>query len=72
MMDVTHEKKGNDTWKLPQFSMGELITDPETYLAAGDFAKIVSSGMAKVDYSQDEDAPASSGSTSYSEEDEDF
>ncbi len=72
VMDVTHEQKGNDTWKLPQFSMGELITDPETYLAAGDFAKIVSSGMAKVDYSQDEDAPASSGSTSYSEEDEDF
>lgn len=72
VMSVTHESKGEDTWKLPKFAVGEQIQDPAIYLAAKQFADIVGKGGAKVDYSESEDGGARAKSAAASEDDADF
>lgn len=70
LMNVTHEQKDGDTWKLPKFSIGDQITDAATYNAAKEFAEIVSKGGAKVDHAASDEGGAAS--TNNYHEDNDF
>jgi len=70
VMDVTHEQKDGDTWKLPKFGIGEQITDAATYTAAKEFAEIVSRGGAKVDHAASDEGGGAA--TSHTEESNEF
>ena len=59
IVEVTHEQKDQDTWKLPRFSKGEQVTDAAVWNTAKEFAAIIRQGAVKVDQTQADTASSS-------------